>query len=62
MSVDDVFARDALRVAIATERSGLAFYTRASKLARDPQGRKVFLKLAEEEKSHLKTLETATLR
>jgi len=57
MPVDDVFARDALRVAIATERSGLAFYTRASKLARDPQGRKVFQKLAEEEKSHLGTLE-----
>ena len=57
MPVDDVFARDALRVAIATERGGLAFYTRASKLARDPHGRKVFLKLAEEEKSHLKTLE-----
>lgn len=57
MPVDDVFARDALRVAIATERSGLAFYTRAAKLARDPQGRKVFLKLAEEEKSHLGTLE-----
>jgi Fur family ferric uptake transcriptional regulator len=56
--IDAVFARDALRVAIATERSGLAFYTRASKLARDPQGRKVFLKLAEEEKEHLGTLET----
>jgi Fur family ferric uptake transcriptional regulator len=55
--VDAVFARDALRVAIATERSGLAFYTRASKLARDPQGRKVFLKLAAEEKEHLSTLE-----
>ena len=55
--IDAVFARDALRVAIATERSGLAFYTRASKLARDPQGRKVFLKLAEEEKEHLGTLE-----
>jgi Fur family ferric uptake transcriptional regulator len=57
-SLDAVFARDALRVAIATERSGLAFYTRAAKLARDPQGKRVFTKLAEEEKEHLQTLET----
>lgn len=55
--LDVVFARDALRVAIATERSGLAFYTRATKLARDPRGRRVFAKLAEEEKEHLGTLE-----
>jgi Fur family ferric uptake transcriptional regulator len=54
---DSVFARDALRVAIATERSGLDFYTRAARLARDPRGRKVFLQLAEEEKSHLGTLQ-----
>jgi Fur family ferric uptake transcriptional regulator len=52
-----VFARDALRVAIATERSGLAFYTRATRLAKDPRGRKVFEKLATEEKEHLATLE-----
>jgi Fur family ferric uptake transcriptional regulator len=52
-----VFARDALRVAIATERSGLAFYTRATRLAQDPRGRKVFEKLAAEEKEHLATLE-----
>jgi Fur family transcriptional regulator, ferric uptake regulator len=55
--VESVFARDALRVAIATERSGLAFYTRASRLARDPQGKKVFSRLAEEEGEHLRTLE-----
>jgi Fur family transcriptional regulator, ferric uptake regulator len=58
MPVDAVFARDALRVAIATERSGLAFYTRAARLARDAQGRRVFQKLAGEEKEHLRTLET----
>jgi Fur family ferric uptake transcriptional regulator len=58
MPVEHVFARDALRVAIATERSGLAFYTRAAKLARDPQGRRVFQNLAQEEKTHLSTLET----
>jgi Fur family transcriptional regulator, ferric uptake regulator len=52
-----VFARDALRMAIATERSGLEFYTRASALTKDPRGRSVFQKLAEEEKEHLATLE-----
>jgi len=52
-----VFARDALRMAIATERSGLDFYTRAAALTRDPRGRSVFQKLAEEEKEHLGTLE-----
>lgn len=52
-----VFARDALRIAVATERSGLAFYTRAAALANDPRGRSVFQRLAEEEKEHLGTLE-----
>ncbi len=52
-----LFARDALRIAIATERSGLEFYTRAASITRDPRGRAVFQKLAEEEKEHLGTLE-----
>jgi len=55
--LDLVFARDALRVAIATERSGLAFYTRGSRLVKDARGRKVFEKLAAEESEHLATLE-----
>jgi Fur family ferric uptake transcriptional regulator len=54
---DAVFARDALRVAIATERSGLEFYTRAARMTRDARGRRIFQQLAEEEKSHLSTLE-----
>ena len=54
---DLVFARDALRIAIATERSGLEFYTRASRLTRDARGRKVFQDLALEEKEHLGKLE-----
>ena len=54
---DLVFARDALRIAIATERSGLEFYTRAAKLTRDTRGRKVFQDLALEEKEHLGKLE-----
>ncbi len=52
-----LFARDALRIAIATERSGLEFYTRAARIAKDARGRAVFLKLAEEEREHLSTLE-----
>jgi Fur family ferric uptake transcriptional regulator len=52
-----VFARDALRIAIATERSGLEFYTRAAGLTSDPRGRSVFERLAGEEREHLATLE-----
>jgi Fur family ferric uptake transcriptional regulator len=52
-----VFARDALRMAIATERSGLEFYTRAASQTKDPRGRQVFQKLAAEEGEHLGTLE-----
>jgi len=52
-----LFARDALRIAIATERSGLEFYTRAAGITRDARGRRIFQKLAEEEKEHLGTLE-----
>jgi len=52
-----LFARDALRVAIATERSGRDFYARAARMTKDARGRKVFEKLAEEEKEHLNTLE-----
>lgn len=52
-----LFARDALRIAIATERSGLEFYTRAAAITKDARGRKVFHRLAEEEKEHLGTLE-----
>jgi Fur family ferric uptake transcriptional regulator len=52
-----LFARDALRIAIATERSGLEFYSRAARISRDARGRRVFEKLADEEKQHLATLE-----
>ena len=56
-TTEQVFARDALRMAIATERSGLEFYTRAAGLTKDPRGRSVFQKLAAEEGEHLGTLE-----
>jgi Fur family ferric uptake transcriptional regulator len=52
-----VFARDALRMAIATERSGLDFYTRAAGLTKDARGRAVFHKLAGEEREHLGKLQ-----
>jgi len=56
-ALDAVFARDALRVAIATERSGFTFYTRAARLARDPRGRQIFQRLAAEEREHMAKLE-----
>lgn len=52
-----LFARDALRIAIATERSGRDFYARAAKITRDAQARAVFTRLSEEEKDHLARLE-----
>jgi Fur family transcriptional regulator, ferric uptake regulator len=52
-----VFARDALRIAIATERSGLEFYTRAARVAGNSRARRVFQKLADEERTHLSTLQ-----
>ena len=53
-----LFARDALRIAIATERSGLEFYHARRRRSRaTARGRRVFEKLAEEEKEHLGTLE-----
>jgi len=55
---DLLFARDALRIAIATERSGLEFYSRAARLTKDARGRKVFEDLAREEKEHLGKLES----
>ena len=55
--IDALFARDALRIAIATERSGREFYTRAAKRTRDGRGRRVFQKLAGEEDDHLDRLE-----
>ena len=57
ISTELLFARDALRIALATEKSGLEFYSRAARVTKDVRGRRVFKKLAEEEKDHLATLE-----
>jgi Fur family ferric uptake transcriptional regulator len=56
-TTERVFARDALRIAMATEKSGLEFYTRAANLTKDARGRSVFQRLAAEERNHLSTLE-----
>jgi Fur family ferric uptake transcriptional regulator len=53
-----LFARDALRIAIATERSGREFYARAARTTRDARGRRVFEKLATDEGDHLEKLES----
>ena len=55
--VDAVFARDALRIAIATEKSGREFYGRAARMTRNRRARRVFEKLATEEVDHLDRLE-----
>jgi Fur family ferric uptake transcriptional regulator len=57
VSTDAVFARDALRIAVATERSGKDFYTRAARITRDSRGREVFERLRIEEEEHLGKLE-----
>jgi Fur family ferric uptake transcriptional regulator len=53
-----LFARDALRIAIATERSGLEFYVRAAKAARETRSRLLFERLADGERDHLAKLES----
>jgi Fur family transcriptional regulator, ferric uptake regulator len=55
---EQVFARDAMRIAIATERSGLEFYTRAASVATNARARRIFQTLADEERNHLSTLQT----
>lgn len=54
---DLLFARDALRIAIATEQSGLEFYARGAQAVRNPRGRRCFERLADEERAHLAELE-----
>ncbi len=56
-SAEALFARDALRVAIATERSGREFYTRAAAMTRDPRAREIFERLSTDEDDHLERLE-----
>jgi rubrerythrin len=54
---DLVFARDALKIALEAERSGVNFYLAAAEQMTDPSGKSTFLRIAEEEKRHLHDLE-----
>ncbi len=49
--------REVIEMAIATERSGQAFYQNASRLARENSLKELFQYLAEEEEKHLKTFQ-----
>ena len=53
---DKVFARDALRIAMATEERGVRFYSAGAEVANSPSTRKVFLSMLEEEERHLQQL------
>ena len=52
-----LFARDAMRIAIATERSGVEFYIRAGRASGDARARAVFERLADDERGHLAAVE-----
>ncbi|MYC81443.1 MAG: hypothetical protein F4X19_05045 [Acidobacteria bacterium] len=54
---DLVFARDALQIALQTEKNGVNFYQALAKAAKDPRGKKAFLDMAAEEGKHLRELE-----
>ncbi len=49
--------REVIEMAIATERSGQAFYQSASKLARENNLKELFQYLADQEEKHLKTFQ-----
>jgi Fur family ferric uptake transcriptional regulator len=53
-----LFARDALRIAIATERSGRDFYARAARMTKNARARTIFQRLSGEEVDHLQKLES----
>jgi Fur family ferric uptake transcriptional regulator len=54
---DMVFARDALKIALEAERSGVNFYLAAAEQISQPSGKSTFLRIAEDEKKHLRDLE-----
>ena len=53
---DLVFARDALKIAIATEERGIKFYQTASEIVTHSSTKETFLKMLDEEESHLSKL------
>ncbi len=52
-----VFARDALNIAMETEKRGINFYQTASETVSHPATKSTFLKMLGEERSHLRELE-----
>ncbi len=54
---DLVFARDALKIAMATEKRGVSFYRTASQIVTHASTKQTFLGMLDEEKKHLRKLE-----
>lgn len=54
---DLVFARDAIKIAMATENRGISFYKTASEIVEDNTTRETFLRMLEDEEGHLKRLQ-----
>ncbi len=57
VDADLVFARDALRIALETERRGVHFYQTASSIVSHASTRKTFQEMLQDEKKHLARLE-----
>jgi Fur family ferric uptake transcriptional regulator len=53
-----VFARDALKMALAVQKQGVEFYRSAAVQNRDPAGREVFETMVREEESYARELES----
>lgn len=49
---------DAIEISLFVEKAGLGFYEKAAKNVSDPRVRDMFLRLAEEERDHIQTLQT----
>lgn len=54
---DLVFARDALKIALEAERSGVNFYSSAAETMTKTSGKETFLRIAEDENEHLRGLQ-----
>ena len=49
---------DAIEISLFIEKEGLAFYEKAAKNVFEPNVKAIFLRLAEEEREHIQTLQT----
>lgn len=52
-----ILARDALELTLAVERRGFSFYSNAARKTVDPDGRRMFRGLADEESEHMERLQ-----